>query len=249
MERLKARPTLYRGIQMRSRNEAGFAQWLDRHFWNWEYEPDCFADPTGQYLPDFRVLFNERPGSGIYVEVKPTRATAWAARDAMLPIRSTYRNAALVVVAPNSNSNHYVCHGTLVPGSDVWQRTNGYWPDLPSEISSACQCGREWIDPEYGRCEACWRFCCMDCGGSLPGLEEASLSASLFAVRRDECDRCGDSTGGGYCARCLSLNWQSEQYGNTVTGDVRTDLALHLTPDPGPGPDLCAACWAKRGVA
>jgi hypothetical protein len=248
MRQFKARPTLYSGIQMRSRNEAGFAQWLDRFYWNWEYEPDCFANRNGQYLPDFRVLFNERPGSGIYVEVKPTREMAWAARDSMLPIRSTYPNAALAVVAPMS-TRHYVCHGALVPGSDVWRQTNGHWPDLPVEVSSPCRCGRPWIDPEFGRCETCWRFCCMDCGVSLPGFEEPALGAALLAVRRDECCLCGDSSGGGYCARCISLQSQPEKYGNTVTGDVRTDLALDLTPDPGPGPDLCAICWAERGVA
>jgi hypothetical protein len=65
----KGRPTLYKGIQMRSRLEADFAAYLDvKHPGRWEYEPTCFAGPQGQWLPDFRI---GAPGTGAYVEVKP----------------------------------------------------------------------------------------------------------------------------------------------------------------------------------
>ena len=84
----KARPTIYKGIHMRSRLEATFAQHLDhsdcgRH---WRYEPECFADETGQYLPDFYATgcVSGKPCSfdshsqvvpvytgGTYYEVKP----------------------------------------------------------------------------------------------------------------------------------------------------------------------------------
>lgn len=69
------RPTTYKGIQMRSRLEAGFAAWLDaRGVEGWEYEPRAFASEAGQYLPDFRVprlrvsRFKSHPA---YIEVKP----------------------------------------------------------------------------------------------------------------------------------------------------------------------------------
>jgi hypothetical protein len=66
---LTARPTIYRGIQMRSRLEAHVARWLDTHpsFLPWEYEPTCFAGIAGQYLPDF-VLHHRNFDS--YIEVK-----------------------------------------------------------------------------------------------------------------------------------------------------------------------------------
>lgn len=67
---LRARPTLYKGIQMRSRLEADVAAQLDRQGFSWQYEPDCFADETGQYLPDFLLLHS---GIERYVEVKPNR--------------------------------------------------------------------------------------------------------------------------------------------------------------------------------
>lgn len=69
-----ARPTVYKGIQMRSRLEAGYAAWLDRWHFDWEYEPCAFAHPElGQYLPDFllRNVVNLTSASNVYVEVKP----------------------------------------------------------------------------------------------------------------------------------------------------------------------------------
>lgn len=71
---VKARPTTYKGVQMRSRLEAGFAQWLDRWRVSWAYEPRCFASDKGQYLPDF-VLEDVRVGGmtlPVYIEVKPS---------------------------------------------------------------------------------------------------------------------------------------------------------------------------------
>lgn len=73
---IKARPTIYKGVQMRSRLEAGFAQWLD--YWNmdWEYEPQCFGSERGQYLPDFlvrgvRFANTENVAFSLYIETKP----------------------------------------------------------------------------------------------------------------------------------------------------------------------------------
>lgn len=72
---IKARATVYKGIRMRSRLEAGFATWLDRLHFEWEYEPCAFASEEGQYLPDFRlsdvfVSWRAKPTT-VYVEVKP----------------------------------------------------------------------------------------------------------------------------------------------------------------------------------
>lgn len=66
---IPARPTLYKGIQMRSRLEADFAGMIDRQGWEWAYEPECFASEGGQWLPDFRIMAKD--GNPIYVEVKP----------------------------------------------------------------------------------------------------------------------------------------------------------------------------------
>lgn len=68
----KARPTIYKGIQMRSRLEASVAAFLDREELDWEYEPVVFADERVQYLPDFKV--NGLTGAWpMFVDVKGPR--------------------------------------------------------------------------------------------------------------------------------------------------------------------------------
>jgi hypothetical protein len=67
---------------MRSRLEADFARFLDeehaafarftRHRPSWQYEPSCFANERGQYLPDFLVVNGARH---TYIEVKPANVT------------------------------------------------------------------------------------------------------------------------------------------------------------------------------
>jgi hypothetical protein len=69
---IPARPTVYKGIRMRSRLEADYASALDRDGETWEYEPTCFGGPDGQWLPDFRIGHD-----GIYVEVKPAYLIAY----------------------------------------------------------------------------------------------------------------------------------------------------------------------------
>lgn len=72
----RARPTTYKGVDMRSRLEAGFAAWLDEWSLPWTYEPKAFASEIGQYLPDFRIdglrcsWKNWEPRTA-YLEVKP----------------------------------------------------------------------------------------------------------------------------------------------------------------------------------
>jgi hypothetical protein len=80
---IKARPTKYKGIQMRSRLEARFAESLDRVGCSWEYEPECFADETGQYLPDFVIRCAR---TSVYIEVKPTSRAASDALTGRMPV-------------------------------------------------------------------------------------------------------------------------------------------------------------------
>jgi hypothetical protein len=82
VSQFQARPTVYKGIEMRSRMEAGFAAWLDQRHFDWKYEPDCFAGPKGQYLPDFGLYgvdcqWLEAPAT-VYVETKPL---GWSERE------------------------------------------------------------------------------------------------------------------------------------------------------------------------
>lgn len=90
----RARPTIYEGIKMRSRLEATWAAHLDELGLTWEYEPVCFACPSGQYLPDFRIHDRNRP---LYLEVKGVM-DAPAVRMRMEIIWSSEPDATLVAV-------------------------------------------------------------------------------------------------------------------------------------------------------
>ena len=77
MKTLKAIETEYRGYRFRSRLEARWAVFFDACGVKWEYEPEGFKLPNGQfYLPDFLlhdVTFNHAgysEGNDLYVEVK-----------------------------------------------------------------------------------------------------------------------------------------------------------------------------------
>lgn len=91
---MRARPTIYRGIQMRSRLEAKFAARLDHLGVEWTYEPKCYADASGQYLPDFWVEIAGEPP--LCIEVKPTQALASQWLDG--PMRVVWASEAATLV-------------------------------------------------------------------------------------------------------------------------------------------------------
>ena len=81
VKHFSARSTTYKGVRMRSRLEAAYAEQFDAFGWRWEYEPQCFASSAGQYLPDFRLTLNadiadEFGPAHTYVEVKPNTGYA-----------------------------------------------------------------------------------------------------------------------------------------------------------------------------
>lgn len=121
---MKARPTTYKGIRMRSRTEALFAASLEGSC-TWVYEPECFADETGQYLPDFLVSFTEV--DRVYYEIKPTMAQVAPAARRMEIILSTHPKAHLDVTIPQ-----------------------GIWPDVEF-ISAARRSGLKgkWHGPAF----------------------------------------------------------------------------------------------------
>jgi hypothetical protein len=96
---LRARPTVYRGIAMRSRLEAHFAAALDRvaDRGEWSYEPRAYADETGQYLPDFELCDSRH-----FVEVKPTRERALEAIDRARIVFASEPDAIVWIVWPVS---------------------------------------------------------------------------------------------------------------------------------------------------
>ncbi len=69
MTEIKAIETVYKGYRFRSRLEARWAVFFDTIGAHWEYEPEGFQLPNGEwYLPDF---YSRDFGGGGYFEVKP----------------------------------------------------------------------------------------------------------------------------------------------------------------------------------
>lgn len=100
----KARPTVYAGIQMRSRLEATFAELTDRLGVQWEYEPRAYgAMGRRQYLPDFEIRLKDGKFS-YYVEVRPTPDLAYLAMERMTVIWESEPDAGLIVTTPHGPS-------------------------------------------------------------------------------------------------------------------------------------------------
>jgi hypothetical protein len=115
---LAARSTVYKGIKMRSRLEAGFAAWLDDAEFSWTYEPRCYASEEGQYLPDFllngaSILGFKDEYQPVFVEVKPEVNKILINelnRNARI-IRSSEPKAVVVLAQPQRRSELWVSDG------------------------------------------------------------------------------------------------------------------------------------------
>jgi hypothetical protein len=104
----KARPTVYAGIQMRSRLEATFAEMTDSIGVMWEYEPRAYgAKGRRQYLPDFEIWLRDGKYR-YYVEVRPTPEMGYLAMERMTVIWESEPDAGLIVTTPHGPS--WVAH-------------------------------------------------------------------------------------------------------------------------------------------
>lgn len=126
---IQARPTVYRGIAMRSRLEASYAQWLDEIGVLWRYEPNAYAGLGGQYLPDFIV--SSPPGdrgraAGMdVIEVRPTLETAWLALDRIVVVWESRPDAWLIVDVPG------VGFYSRAPHFAGWRWVSAPWVGIP----------------------------------------------------------------------------------------------------------------------
>lgn len=124
-EAIKARPTTYNGVKMRSRLEARFAAGLDKLGIEWKYEPECFADESGQYLPDFWLGLNGvyEARSLTYVEVKPIADNVAEDCRIMERILSSVPTATLVWASPAVGSRLLV-NEPVLEGQRCWRWSN-----------------------------------------------------------------------------------------------------------------------------
>ena len=113
----KARPTTYKGIEMRSRLEATYAASLDAEGECWSYEPRAYADDRGQYLPDFEVVYG---ATRLFIEVRPTVTKALEAMGRMEIIWSSEPTAFLMIDVPGKLTFF------RAPSSDGWECHDRY---------------------------------------------------------------------------------------------------------------------------
>ena len=102
---IAAKPTRYGGVLMRSRTEAHAAKALDELRIPWIYEPRTYSAPGAEgYIPDFRLWPDAR--HPWFLEIKPPVIFSSRnadgrdlvkARDKMLTIRHTHRDAVLIM--------------------------------------------------------------------------------------------------------------------------------------------------------
>lgn len=122
----QARATTYRTVRMRSRLEALWARYFDEQGWRWEYEPGCFADETGQYLPDF-LIGGE---TSVYVEIKP-RFVSEEWLDGVL-------SRLAIIWSSDPDAHLRLLVGAPLQGFMVWDGANGTWssPHRPTPAPS-----------------------------------------------------------------------------------------------------------------
>jgi hypothetical protein len=96
---IQALPSKYRGITFRSRMEARWAYYFDLLGCSWDYEPEAFPLPQGNYLPDFWCDFQ---GGGSFVEVKPNEEEFRLVHDKLHYLAMITRKQVICVVGPPS---------------------------------------------------------------------------------------------------------------------------------------------------
>jgi hypothetical protein len=116
MSEVHAIPTVYKGIEFRSRLEAKWAAMFDQLGWPWEYEP---VDLLG-YIPDFVLKWDH--GHTI-CEVKPATTVDELHKAIPKIERSGWDGEAMIVGASIEHTRQYATIGLLTARFD--------WPDDP----------------------------------------------------------------------------------------------------------------------
>lgn len=106
--RIKSRPSMYKGIEFRSRLEVRYAWHLDAIGERWRYEPRVYGPKGKGYLPDFEILEHAQP---TFIEVKPTTEEVADAAIKMRVIWETHPDALLIVACEQAWTYVAALHG------------------------------------------------------------------------------------------------------------------------------------------
>lgn len=179
---IAARPTVYGGIQMRSRLEATVAGNLDAAGVRWTYEPGAFGGRgMQQWLPDFRLSLGPLVDERIrYVEVKGSLTGTEASGGHRANLRALMTRMA---VAWESEPD-----AVLVIVEDGWL----YYESNPFFASVwAGQRTTGWCLASFVRCSRCAYFDVWPLiGDPLPGTDGRSRGAKArppWKVRSNQC--------------------------------------------------------------
>lgn len=140
-------PTMYRGVQFRSRLEARWAAFFDQLQWKWEYEPCDFKG----WIPDFLLHGAMR----VFVEVKPVEEFPRNIADEI--DRSGCEDECLIVGrCPLFNEDQYYSHAVL-----GWLRESyELWPE--NHDASMVSCDAEGVlHCEGSTIEWVWERACF----------------------------------------------------------------------------------------
>lgn len=115
-------PTLYQGVQFRSRTEARWAAFFDAINLPWQYEPEGYSDGETRYLPDFWLpkIFNRgKDLGGCFFEVKAAKPTPADRRKCEMLARGSEK---VVILAENgpTHSHHEWLHEFVVSNGNDW---------------------------------------------------------------------------------------------------------------------------------
>ncbi len=157
MAHIKAIETKYNGLKFRSKLEAMYAEWFDKHDIKWIYEPHIIKYSGGSYLPDFYF-----PELEIYFEVKGEN----------IPGEKKAINA--IHELPKKEYDYYHPFDLIVGrGFELI----GYFEDDTPVLSKCGVCGKY-----YFRCEAgSWE--CSYCGRTGDDFEESEIE--IKSIRQD----------------------------------------------------------------
>lgn len=168
-------PTVYNGIQYRSRLEARWAVFFDTLNLQFDYEPEGFDFGDVKYLPDFWF-----PDLGFYVEIKPDEPTEAEFRKAQLLQDATGKSVYVFyrsfVSVPEHSGNLW--DTTWIPPACHDADHDYFWCECP-------QCGRLGIEYE-GRSD---RLPCKRCGVCSWYARNRHEHFDSFDVHLSECPK------------------------------------------------------------
>lgn len=144
MSEVHAIPTVYKGIEFRSRLEAKWAAMFDQLGWPWEYEP---VDLMG-YIPDFILKWDH--GHTI-CEVKPS-TTIDELHEAIPKIERSGWDGEAMIVGGCLHHDAYrsPCIGIITARSDVAEQAEASGDDAYD--------GWWWGPAQIHHCASCWNY-------------------------------------------------------------------------------------------